>query len=311
MGECLAVCETGERAGGVLNGLANLTLQPAIDAALADGTSTVIRVPVGDSEAVEAGLACGGSASLSVLTARAFPANLWSAIADRTPMVVVTPVTEPAAPIVVTASGQLGASEGPSTAALHRKVDAVLARAHEILEKGRPQSTVEEIDGQPHHFALVAPIPNLLVVGVANLSNALERLGQFLGWTVCTRDERIASEADLAVADASQLGPTDGLVVLSHDLPASCNALAAAITGRCGYIGALGSRHTQTARADRLRETHQLDPADIARIHGPVGLDLGSRTPEETALAVFAEILAARSGRSAGSLRSASGPING
>ena len=87
--------------------------------------------------------------------------------------------------------------------------------------------------------------------------------------------------------------------------------LAAALTGRCGYAGALGSRHTQGARADHLGTSLGLADDVVAQVHGPVGLDLGSRTPPETALAIFAEIIAHRSGRAATSLRGSAGPING
>ncbi len=311
LGECLAVCESGERAGGILNGAADTAVDVAVQEALQNAKASTIRVPIGDTEAVEAGLACGGSATLSVLPATSMPDSLWSAIYDRTPVVVCTRLVENGTPIVVGSAGSLGEHVGQADGAGAEIHTAIVDRAVAILDKGRPQSTVEAIGGESVHFELVVPIPHLLVVGVANLSDALHRLGQFLGWTVQTRDERVAAEAETSVTEAARLGPTDALVVLSHDLAASCAALAAALNGRCGYVGALGSRHTQAARAERLRESHQLDAGVTDRIHGPVGLDLGSRTPEETALAIFAEIFAERSGRSAASLRASTGPING
>jgi xanthine dehydrogenase accessory factor len=150
--------------------------------------------------------------------------------------------------------------------------------------------------------------PQLLVLGLAELSDAIRAQGKLLGWTVSVVDE---SSVSAVVASAKLLGPNDGVVVLSHDIAASSAVLAAALTGNCGYVGALGSRHTQHARAEELLAVHQLAPDVIARVRGPVGLDLASRTPEETALAIVAEMLAIVRGRGAASLAQVSGPING
>lgn len=111
-------------------------------------------------------------------------------------------------------------------------------------------------------------------------------------------------------AGAAALGPADGLVVLSHDPLVAIPTLQAALTGEAGYVGALGSRTTQANRRTRLLAAG-LDDAEIDRIHGPVGLDLGARTPEETAVAICAEMIAHRSGRTAASLTGGRGPING
>jgi xanthine dehydrogenase accessory factor len=149
------------------------------------------------------------------------------------------------------------------------------------------------------------PTTTLVVVGEGQLADALAAQGALLGWSTA-----IASTWNDASAErVRSLGRPDAVVVLSHDPEVGPLALAAGLATGC-YVGALGSRHTQSARRETLR-AYGLDDDVIDRIHGPVGLDLGARTPEETAVAVVGEILAHRSGRSAASLRSSAGPING
>ena len=107
----------------------------------------------------------------------------------------------------------------------------------------------------------------------------------------------------------SELGPRDAVCVLTHDHKFDVPAIAAAVQTDVGYLGAMGSRRTHEGRAERLRE-HGLSEAEIARVMSPIGLDVGARTPEETAVAICAEIIALRTGRQVASLRDASGPIH-
>jgi len=109
----------------------------------------------------------------------------------------------------------------------------------------------------------------------------------------------------------SALGPRDAVAVLTHDPKFDVPAIKAALATSVGYLGAMGSRHTHEKRVARLREEGVGD-AELARIMAPIGLDIGSRTPEETAVAIVAEIIALRTGRTAdvGSLRDARGPIH-
>ncbi len=97
--------------------------------------------------------------------------------------------------------------------------------------------------------------------------------------------------------------------VLTHDHKFDVPAIAAAVKTDVGYIGAMGSRRTHEGRVVRLRE-HGLDDSEIARVMSPIGLDVGARTPEETAVAICAEIIALRTGRRVASLRDTSGPIH-
>jgi xanthine dehydrogenase accessory factor len=113
-----------------------------------------------------------------------------------------------------------------------------------------------------------------------------------------------------AAADAcARLSVTDAAIVLSHDLDLSGAALVGALRGSCGYVGALGSRHTQSARAHWLTE-HGVRPDELERIHGPAGLDLGARTPVEIAIAIIAELMMIRAGSGGSSLRDRPGPVH-
>jgi xanthine dehydrogenase accessory factor len=106
-----------------------------------------------------------------------------------------------------------------------------------------------------------------------------------------------------------ELGPRDAVCVLTHDHKFDVPAIAGAVKTRVGYLGAMGSRRTHESRIERLREAGVTD-AEIARVMSPVGLDIGARTPEETAVSICAEIIALRTGRHTQSLRDSEGPIH-
>jgi xanthine dehydrogenase accessory factor len=105
------------------------------------------------------------------------------------------------------------------------------------------------------------------------------------------------------------VAPEDAVVVLTHDPKLDDPAITEAIKRGVGFIGALGSRRTQEKRFARLRE-HGLSEDDLARVSGPVGLDIGAHTPEETAVSILAEVIASRSGRDGGRLIASTGGIH-
>ena len=165
----------------------------------------------------------------------------------------------------------------------------------------------------------------MVIFGAASFTSALTAQAKLLGYRVVVCDARavFASKARFPLADevvvdwpdrylaqhGAGIGKRDAICVLNHDpkfdLPAIMGALATSV----GYIGAMGSRRTQAGRRRRLAEAGATD-ADMARVRGPLGLDLGAGTPEETALSICAEIVAARTGRSGVPLASHSGPIH-
>lgn len=294
-GEALAIHASG-LIGGILSGTADDQLR---DVARELRGATALRVDIADPAAVDAGLACGGTAVVLVQDAALIPDQLWTEIIERRPVAVATDL----------ATGRsMAVFDGQAVGTLDdRARDAVaVGLAVEQMTKGRSGTRVD--DGIV--VEAVLPIPHLLVLGVAELAHALRRQGALLGWTVDVSDERIAGVTGAAVDEAERAGRQDAVVVLSHDLEASTAVLAAGLRSGC-YVGALGSRGTQAKRAEILTSAHGLSAEAIAQVHGPVGLDIGARSPEETAIAIFAEIVAHRSGRSAAPLRGSAGPING
>lgn len=170
-----------------------------------------------------------------------------------------------------------------------------------------------------------APPPRMLVFGAVDFTAALTRVARILGFHVVVCDARAAfatearfPEADEVTVDwphrvveraADSLGPRDAICVLTHDPKFDVPALLAALHTRVGYIGVLGSRRTQATRRDELLAAGA-SPGDLQRIRGPIGLDIGARTPEEAAVAICAEIVANRSGRLSASLSHTGGPIH-
>jgi len=156
-----------------------------------------------------------------------------------------------------------------------------------------------------------APPPQMLIFGAVDFSAALARVAKILGYRVTVCDARpifATSErfpmADEVVVDwpdrhlvkvGQTLGPRDAICVLTHDPKFDVPAIVAALATDAGYVGAMGSRRTTGERAQRLREAG-VDESAMARIMAPIGLDIGARTPEETAVSICAEIVALRSG---------------
>jgi len=106
-----------------------------------------------------------------------------------------------------------------------------------------------------------------------------------------------------------ELGPRDAICVLTHDHKFDVPAIVGGVATRVGYLGAMGSRRTHDSRLERLREAGLSDD-QLARVMSPIGLDVGARTPEETAVSICAEVIAMRTGRRAPSLRDSAGPIH-
>ena len=170
-----------------------------------------------------------------------------------------------------------------------------------------------------------APPPRMIIFGAVDFTAALARAAKLLGYrvTVCDARAVFATPQRFPMADevvndwphrdlvkvGEELGPRDAVCVLTHDHKFDVPAITAALETEVGYIGAMGSRRTHTDRVRRLRE-EGVDDAALDRVMAPIGLDLGARTPEETAVSICAEIIALRTGRKARSLRDADGPIH-
>jgi xanthine dehydrogenase accessory factor len=173
-----------------------------------------------------------------------------------------------------------------------------------------------------------APPPRMIIFGAVDFTAALARAGKLLGYrvTVCDARAVFATPQRFPMADevvndwphrylakvSKELGPRDAVCVLTHDHKFDVPAITAALETAVGYIGAMGSRRTHAERRKRL-EAEGIDRAALERVMAPIGLDLGARTPEETAVAICAEIIGlrtGRTGRAVRSLRDADGPIH-
>lgn len=170
-----------------------------------------------------------------------------------------------------------------------------------------------------------APPPHMVIFGAVDFTAALVKVAKVLGYrvTVCDAREPFATPARFPDADevfvgwpdrylaeaGASLGPRDAVCVLTHDHKFDVPAILAALQTDVGYLGAMGSRRTHADRLARLEEAG-VDPVALKRLMAPIGLDIGARTPEETAVAVCAEIITLRTGRDAPSLRDSEGPIH-
>lgn len=289
--EMLAVDGAGEVAGAVLGSPGTAQLRDvAVDLLRSGEERRTVTVEIHGKAVIEAGLSCGGQADVLLQPARVLPTALWDRFAARAPVALVSPAGGPS---VLVAE----ASAAPD--------DGMAALGAELLASGH--SAVRSVEDPAGGTVLVeawVPAPRLVVVGSGDLVGALDAQAALLGWESCAVDD--AGEVDGALEWA---GASGALVVLSHDPHVDVPALQTGLRRGTAYIGAMGSRRTQSRRVDRLTEAG-LDAALLDRIHRPVGLDLGGRSAAEVALAICAEILAVRTGRDGRSLRERSGPIH-
>lgn len=181
---------------------------------------------------------------------------------------------------------------------LARRVGELLARD----EAARQRLAGADVFIQPF-----APPPVLYVIGAVHPAPALAEAARFLGYRVVVCDPRspFATPERIPAAHAIvrrwpdeylrsvRLSPRDAVCVLTHDLKFDVPAILAALASPVGYIGVMGSRRTHERRLAALREAGATE-GDLARLHAPIGLDIGARTPEEMAVAILAEIVACR-----------------
>ena len=171
-----------------------------------------------------------------------------------------------------------------------------------------------------------APPPRMVIFGAVDFTAALAKVAKVLGYhvIVCDAREVFATQKRFPMADevivdwpnrvlqrlGPELGPRDAVCVLTHDPKFDVPAIQGALASRVGYLGVMGSRKTHAKRLERLADVGVTDPVQLARIMAPIGIDIGARSPEETAISIVAEIIALRTGRKAPSLRDGAGPIH-
>jgi xanthine dehydrogenase accessory factor len=329
-GASMLVTSGGEAVGSVSGGCVEGALYELGSDVLGSGEPTWESYGISDDDAFAVGLTCGGI--LEVFVERVdddtwpeLPGIAASAAADE-PVAVATIVRGPHSVgrhLVVRESGVEGSL---GTARLD---DTVGADVLGLLESGTTGflhygSEGERLGTELEVFVTsFAPSPRMYIFGAIDFSAALCRAGKLLGFHVTVVDAREVFATRKRFPDADEVvvdwphrwlssAPVDArtvICVLTHDPKFDVPALKVAVGTNAAYIGAMGSRRTHEDRIARLIEAGLTDD-EIARIHSPIGLDLGARTPEETAISIAAEIVQSRWGGTGRRLTAIDGPIH-
>jgi xanthine dehydrogenase accessory factor len=304
---------------------------------LAEDTPVLQRYGVSDDDAFTVGLTCGGI--LDVFVEKVDPVSfpeldeVVASVATKEPVAVVTVVAHPDAERVGLRmvvwpdrhSGTMGSS---------RADEAILEDVRGALAAGRTVTLHYGPDGQRRGEGMdvfvnsMQPPPRMLVFGAIDFAAAMARMGVFLGYhvTVCDARPVFATKSRFpdahevvvnwphrylkAEAEAGRIDQRTVVTVLTHDPKFDVPVLVEALRLDLAYVGAMGSRRTHRDREARLREAGVTDE-ELSKIASPIGLDLGARTPEETAVSIAAELISLRWGGSATRLADAEGPIHG
>lgn len=304
--DLVAVDSTGALHGEMLGRAGREALGPA-GAELLAGPARLatVTISVHGPAVTELGLSCGGQADVLLQPADQVPTQVWERLAGRAPVALVTVVEGAGSGARAVGVGPGGETWGTLTGGLPAP-DVLVEEARALLRQGR--SAFKQVETGTGGTALVeawVPAPRLVVVGSGDVVAALEAQAGLLGWEV---------RATEAVGDVGGLldwaGATAALIVLTHDPHVDSPALAAGLERSVAYIGAMGSRGTQSRRTERLA-AQGITAEQLAQVHKPIGLNLGGRRAPEVALSIVAEILASHHGRDAGHLRDTGGPIHG
>lgn len=335
-GASMLVAQDGTVTGSVSGGCVEGDVYELGRSVIDSGQPVLQRYGVSDDDAFSVGLTCGGIIDVFVerIDAASFPAftDLLDSVREGEPVALATVTAHPDPALrgrrmVVwrdRADGQLASS---------RMYDAVVDDARGLLEVGRSGTLHYGTDGERRGEGMSVfvnvfqPPPRLIVFGAIDFASAMARLGSFLGYTVTVCDARgvFATEARFpgahevivdwphrylaAEAEAGRVDARTVITVLTHDPKFDVPLLEVALRLDVAYVGAMGSRRTHDDRMERLRETG-LTEEELARLSSPIGLDLGARTPEETAVSIAAEIIALRWGGGGGRLAETRGPIH-
>lgn len=274
-GAVLAVSEKGEVAGSVTGGCVEPAVYEEAKEVLAGGPPRLVSYGIADEEAFEVGLPCGGTVHIFLSTVeRDLVEELADAVRSERPIA-----------LAVTVSG------------------SEIGKQELVALNGHFEATIEG----DTFFLPFAPRPEMYVFGAVDHAAAIGRVGKFLGYrvTICDARARFATPERFPDVDEVVVqwpdeflrgAPVDertAICVLTHDHKFDVPLLKVALETPAGYIGAMGAKRTTEARNERLR-AEGVTEEQLARIHAPIGLRIGSRTPEEVAVAVAAEIVATR-----------------
>ena len=301
VGSKLIVSASGELAGSVSGGCVESEVVEAAREVLGGGGPRLVTFGISDDLALSVGLPCGGEI------------DVWIDEPDPELLGRLAEITRAERRAVFFVD--LG--DGTERLVLDGDNDV----ADELIRSGH--SKVVELHGRRVFADVFGPPPRLFVYGAVDTADALCAAASAIGWRTIAADarsrfatpERLPNADEIIVAWPDEAlatvrpDHTTAIVVLTHDDKFDLPLLTGALETDAYYIGALGSRRNQERRRERLLEAG-VDEADLARISGPAGLDVGAHTPAETAVSMLAEIMAVRAGRDGGRLRDASGRIH-
>jgi xanthine dehydrogenase accessory factor len=331
VGAMLLADEAGRIEGSITGGCVESALVQEAEEILAGRSAPrVLTYGISDELAGTVGLMCGGTvhifiAELGGSAARTELAALRAHAAGGMVAVATLLDGEHAGErLAIIGDRVVGSLDGPNLLDRNvaREARGLLEEGKTTLRRfGRDGATLGD-DWRVHVRAYALP-PRMVIVGAIDFSAAIAPFAAQIGYrvTICdardrfARSSRFSSVAEVRtgwpqdVLRDITLGPRDAVLVFTHDPKFDEPALLAALGTDAGYIGALGSRKTTADRASRLRQAG-VGEDELARIHAPCGLDIGSRTAEETAISVLAEIISERARRAAAPLRETKGPIH-
>lgn len=328
----------GSAAGSVSGGCVEGAVYELAQDVVVSGQPVLERYGVSDDDALAVGLTCGGIIDIFVekVDRQTFPEfeDVAEDVLAGKPVALATIIAHPEADRVgrrlivrpdLPAIGSLGSDR--VDAVVHDDVLGRLALGSNTTVTYGPDG--ERIGEEMRVFiSSFAPRPRMLVFGAIDFAGAVAQVGAFLGYqvTVCDARSVFATSTRFPYADEVvvewphrylqaelEAGRVDGrtvVIVLTHDPKFDVPLLEVALRlPEVAYIGAMGSRRTHEDRLERLREAGLTD-AEFGRMSSPIGLDLGARTPQETAVSIAAEIIAGRWGGSGKPLRATDGPIH-
>ena len=338
-GAAMVINDQGEVAGSVSGGcVEGAVVSEALAILSGEAAPRVVTFGYSDDEAFAVGLTCGGIIRLFIEPLDLID-PLPTLLREHQPVALATVITSTATGAAV--GGKLLVQPGAATLGSlgNAELDRIVTRdAQAELEAGRSgirhygphgETTPEDLVDTPVVHVFIeswAPPPQMWIFGAVDFTAALAKVAKILGYrvTVCDAREVFATRRRFPMADevmvtwptpmfeqrGRSLGRRDAVCILTHDPKFDVPAVQGALGTEVGYIGVMGSRRTHAKRLERLAEVGVPKPEDLARLMSPIGLDLGARTPEETAVAICAEIIALRTGRKPPSLRDSSGPIH-
>ena len=301
----MAITPDGKIAGSVSGGCVEGAVFEEGVAALKSNRPKLLHFGVADETAWEMGLACGGSIDIFVkpLDTQLFT-SLRSTLAEEQPAVLVTVVK---GPDEILGREMLVGDDGNGRGTLREDLnDQALSLAKETLAGGESRRVMLDSDVEVF-VEVILPPPTLIAVGGVHITIALMALAKTLGYRTVVVDPRTAFGSEERFPNVDQLIPlwpqeafqkipltrSTAIAMLTHDPKLDDPALKIALPSQAFYVGALGSKTTQAKRRQRLLDEGLTDE-QLNRLHGPIGLEIGAGTPEEIALSIMAEIVAAR-----------------